>query len=90
MLEALPHKPAIVLFRFQRGNIIDMEPVYNADVAWPDNAPVIRAHDRGSKNSELFAYYAARQPDRWVYLYDRGNDTLVDLGPVTKLAESPR
>ena len=29
------------------------EPVYNSDVAWPDNAAIIRAHDRNVDDSVL-------------------------------------
>jgi hypothetical protein len=29
---------------------------------WPDDAPIIRAHDLGERNAELFRYYAARKP----------------------------
>ncbi len=89
-LSNLPHRPAIVLFRFSSNNAVDLEPVYNADVVWPDDAPIIRAHDRGEKNVELFRYYATRQPDRWVYLFDQANNSITELGPVTKLAEASR
>ncbi len=76
---------AIVLFRFPRNNVHE-EPVYNADVAWPDDARVIRAHDRGSQNAELFRYFAQRQPQRSVYLYDEATHQLSLLGPVRQLA----
>ncbi len=89
-LAALPHRPAIVLFHFSPDCNLDMEPVYNADVRWPDDAPVIRAHDRGENNIALFRYYAHRQPGRWVYLYNRSDGTIRDLGPVERLAESSR
>lgn len=89
-LAALPHRPAIVLFHFTPGDAGDLEPVYNADVAWPDDAPIIRAHDRGDRNVKLFQYYAKRQPDRWVYLYDRAKGSLIDLGQVKALAEPSR
>jgi hypothetical protein len=85
-LANLPHTPAIVLFHFTPGDQTDLEPVYNAEVVWPDDANVIRAHDLGDKNVELFKYYVQRQPSRWVYLYTLRDGTLVDLGPVTKLA----
>ena len=43
-LDALPHKPAVVLFHFDPAkNNPHEEPVYNTDVAWPDDAQVIRA-----------------------------------------------
>jgi hypothetical protein len=64
--------PAIVLFHFEHGAAVHEEPVYNIDVAWPDDAPIIRAHDLGpEKNLELFGYYALHQPQRRVYTFDR-------------------
>jgi 4-amino-4-deoxy-L-arabinose transferase-like glycosyltransferase len=64
---------------------ISQEPVYNTDVAWPDDAPVIRAHDLGPRNIELFRYYAARAPDRRVYRFSRKTGRVDDLGPVGTL-----
>lgn len=62
--------PAAVLFRYHSGHFFE-EPVYNWDVAWPDNAPIIRAHDLGeARDRELFAYYARTQPDRTIYRCD--------------------
>src|SRR5205814_7903617 len=50
-LATLPRRPAIVLFRYHAGlNNPQEEPVYNTDVAWPDDADVIRAHDLGARN----------------------------------------
>src|SRR5690606_16995773 len=63
-IERLPHKPAVVLFRWSPRVNPHIEPVYNTDVAWPDEAEVIRAHDLGDKNAELIAYYAERQGGR--------------------------
>lgn len=82
-------KPAIVLFRVDRQSDLHFEPVYNSDVAWPDDAAIIHAHDRGADNLKLYRYYAARQPWREVYLYDRPTKTLRDLGNVKALAEAP-
>jgi hypothetical protein len=83
--------PALVLFRFTPGDNVHVEPVYNVDTAWPDDARVIRAHDRGVElNRRLFAYYATRSPNRLCYLYDRaarGRDPLSLLGTVRELAE---
>ena len=42
-LAALRHQPAVVLFTYDPNRNTHEEPVYNADVAWPDDAPVIRA-----------------------------------------------
>jgi hypothetical protein len=76
VVDALPattavRTPAVVLFTYQPGSPIPEEPVYNTDVAWPDNAPIIRAHDLGpARNPEIFAYYAKTQPDRTFYIFD--------------------
>ena len=86
-IENLPHKPAVVLFRYDPKIPGDEEPVYNMETAWPDDATVIRAHDLGRRNAEIYRYYAARQPERAFYLYDRGNDTLTYLGMASELAE---
>jgi hypothetical protein len=78
--------PAIVLFRFSPAHNLNEEPVYNAGVAWPDDAMVIRAHDRGpQQDQQLFRYYAARQPDRLVYRFDEQDNSLHALGTVAKL-----
>ncbi|HEX8916802.1 MAG TPA: glycosyltransferase family 39 protein, partial [Humisphaera sp.] len=66
------HKPAIVLVRWAPGADVQAEPVYNVDTVWPDDAAVIFAHDLGpERNRELFRYYAAREPGRTVYVWDR-------------------
>ncbi len=79
--------PAIVLFRYKTGDIIHEEPVYNIDVVNPDDAPIIRAHDLGvQRDRELFEYYAKRQPERMVYLYDRATKQFAELGRVSDLA----
>lgn len=66
--------PAVVLFRFDPATSNPQEePVYNVDAAWPDDAPIIRAHDLGpERNIEIFRYYAEHQPRRMFYLFDRG------------------
>jgi hypothetical protein len=87
-LAPLATAPSIVLFRFGPGANPLAEPVYNADVAWPDDARVIRAHDLGdAANRRLMGYYASRQPERRVYRYDRGaaKDPLTYLGTVREL-----
>jgi hypothetical protein len=83
------------LFRFDANDSDPhVEPVYNADVAWPDDAPVIRAHDLGVRNRALFAYYGRVAPDRRVYRYDRiergGEPVLTYLGTAGELAEATR
>jgi hypothetical protein len=94
MLADLPHRPAVVLFRYHPGVPLHREPVYNIDAAEIDAAAVIRAHDLpGQANRKLFEYYAARQPQRDVYFVDRSPDggppTLSYAGLVTQLATSP-
>lgn len=96
VIRDLPRKPAIVLFTWsQKPNgewpNSEEEPVYNSDVTWPDRAEVIRAHDLGeARNIELYRYYAQRPPDRAVYRYDRGRDTIEYLGTVRELAAKYR
>lgn len=83
---------AIVLVRYAADAKIDsaLEVVYNADVAWPDDARVIRAHDLdGDRNAKLFRYYAERQPERVVYRFDRSTGGIVRLGRVADLAAWP-
>ena len=86
-LANLPHKPAVVLFHYSAEANVHEEPVYNTDVAWPDDAPVIRAHDLGPRNVEIFRYYAARQPDRFFYRFDRADNSLKPLGYARDLAK---
>jgi hypothetical protein len=85
-LRYVVEQPAVILFTYsQRANIIE-EPVYNTDVAWPDDAPVIRAHDLGERNVEIYRYYAEHQPERMFYRYDRATGTPVKLGRAKDLA----
>jgi hypothetical protein len=64
-------KPAVILFRYHPGTNFFEEPVYNTDVAWPDNAPIIRAHDLGwPRDKQIVEYYAARTPCRAFYRFD--------------------
>lgn len=79
-------RPAVVLFRFSPQRNVHEEPVYNADTAWPDDARIIRAHDRRAENVAIFRYYAQRQPDRAFYLFDEGSNALSYLGPAGQLA----
>ena len=84
--------PALVLFRFDTSRIpLSAFPVYNDDVAWPDDAKVVRANDLGKgQNWKLYGYYARFQPERRVYAYVRSlaSDTqpLKYLGTVGELA----
>lgn len=79
-LEELVEKPAVVLFKYSPGVNLIEEPVYNTGVAWPDDAPVIRAHDLGDRNIEIFRYYAERQPGRMFYRFDRATGNVTPLG----------
>jgi hypothetical protein len=51
---------------------------------------VIRAHDLGDRNIEIFRYYAEHQPERAFYLYDRGDNSLRFLGYAPALAQAGR
>jgi hypothetical protein len=84
--------PCVVLFRFALGCDALAEPVYNIDGAWPDDAPIIRAHDKGdAANQRIFHYYAKRSPDRAIYLFDRAaaadENALHYLGTARELAK---
>lgn len=87
-LATLDHTPAVVLFHYQSGKTdVHEEPVFNIDSASPDDALVIRAHDLGpAENRRIFEYYAARQPARYFYLYDRAHAELTPLGSARELA----
>jgi len=94
MLANLPHRPAIVLFRYAEGVSIQREPVYNVDTKDIDDADVIRAHDLpGEPNRVLLEYYAVRQPQRHVYRVIRkpagGQPELIDLGVVGDVSRTP-
>ena len=66
------------------------EPVYNTASAWPDDAPVVFAHDLGARNREIFAYYAKTQPTRLFYRWDRATGQIEDLGFASALAISEK
>jgi hypothetical protein len=85
-LDEIP-SPAVVLFRFTPGCNPETEPVYNIHTAWPDDARIIRAHDLGPRDAEIIAYYAARQPARLFYLYDRASHRLIYLNTAAALNE---
>lgn len=85
-LASLPPEPAVVLFRAGPQSPPAVEPVYNLNVTWPDDAAIVRAHDLGDRNIEIFQYYAQHQPQRVFYLYDRSDGSLKRLGRATELA----
>jgi len=82
-LPSMVERPALVLYRFTgMTENVDDEPVYNVDVANPDEAPVVRAHERTpEQNRVLFRHYAAHQPARRVYLADRSRVTEAGYRP---------
>ncbi|MGD0140453.1 MAG: glycosyltransferase family 39 protein [Tepidisphaeraceae bacterium] len=93
ILAALPRRPALVLFQFDpKSDSYHAAPVYNADVAWPDDAPIVRANDLGeNENVRIYRYYARRGQNRDVYLYDRtaarnGHSPLTRLGTTGQLS----
>jgi hypothetical protein len=92
MLAALPRRPSLVLFRFDpKSDSYHDDPVYNADVAWPDDALIVRANDLGgNENMRIYRYYAWRGQNRDVYVYDRtaarnGRNPLTPLGATDRL-----
>jgi hypothetical protein len=92
LLTALPgieqriDPPAVILFRYGPNSSPHEEPVYNWGVAWPDDAPIIHAHDLGPRNGEVIRYYATHQPQRTFYLMDRDSGRLKPLGTARELA----
>jgi hypothetical protein len=80
--------PAVVLFRPPPQFFA--EAVYNPDVAWPDDAPVVRAHDLGERNREIIEYYADKQPARTFYLVDWDGGSIATLGGAAALRERLR
>ena len=95
-LPNLDHRPAVVLFHYTRRDDnpqlwINREPVYNTDTAWPDDAPVIRAHDLGPvRDREIFEYFAAREPERYFYTFDIATGQSEELGTAADLARRPK
>ncbi len=76
------HDPAIIFFRYDPGRDTNAEPVYNADVAWPDDARVIRLHDLGRRNDEVLQYYREKSPVRKVYVFDEKTAQLTAITEV--------
>jgi hypothetical protein len=88
-IDALPRVPSIVLFHNDpRRDNPHEEPMHNTDSAWPDDELIIRAHDLGARNHELFDYFAKREPSRRVYLCDQEDATIRYLGMVGELARA--
>jgi hypothetical protein len=90
-LASLPaNERAVVLFKYDPNRNVHEEPVYNAGVAWPDEAQIIRAHDRGNENQLIYRYYAEHQPDRFFYQFDEATKSLKRLGSVTDLVHQSK
>jgi hypothetical protein len=91
--------PAVVLFHFNPGQRVNLSenPIYNAEVPWPDDAPVIRARDLnpdissvakpGDLDRPLYEYYSGIAPTRVFYVYNRGGgaNQLKCLGTASQL-----
>ena len=86
--DLLSGEPAIVLFKFNPKGNWKAEPVYNTDVAWPDDAEVVRAHDLGDRDRELIDYYGKLQPDRMLFIWDAAADEMRKIGPVGQLRQT--
>jgi 4-amino-4-deoxy-L-arabinose transferase-like glycosyltransferase len=82
-------QPAVVLFKHYETELPDWETVYNTTTAWPDDAMVIRAHDRDD-DWKIFQYYATHGPDRAFYQFDelKLDNPLTYLGLASELAKS--
>jgi 4-amino-4-deoxy-L-arabinose transferase-like glycosyltransferase len=76
---------AVVLLRYDPSNGSRMR-TFNLDVAWPDDAPIVKALDLGERDGEIIRYYAKLQPDREFFLYDFADDSMTRLGNVKGLA----
>jgi hypothetical protein len=87
-LAALPHRPAVVLFTYDPKRNTHEEPVYNADVAWPDDMDIVRAHDLGAANQAIFDYYADRRPARYFYRFDERDRSVHVLGTAAELGHA--
>jgi hypothetical protein len=83
-------QPALVFFRYPTGdhNGWRHEQVYNVDAAEIDEQTVVRAQDLGDRNGELIRYYAARQPQRIVYLFENDRVEPLRLGTAAELANA--
>jgi hypothetical protein len=86
VLPAEVQTPAVVLFRYHPASSFHEEPVYNDDAARLNDNPIVRAHDLGERNAEIFRYYAEHQPNRTFYRFDRGDASLQRLGTAAELA----
>ncbi|MBC7784412.1 MAG: glycosyltransferase family 39 protein [Burkholderiales bacterium] len=79
--------PSVVLFKYTKGCNFHDEPVYNMETASPDDAQIIRAHDRGAANITLLRYYAEKQPWRAVWHINRATGVVEYRGTVGEALE---
>jgi hypothetical protein len=86
-ISSLPHTPAVVLFRFAESQSLEEEAVYNVERARIDDHTVIRAHDLGARNVELFRYYGSGNQNRAIYRFDRAENRVEFLGFARDLAK---
>lgn len=85
--------PAIVFIRYPGGDSYHSqhEPVYNFETAWPDDAPVVRVHSLSVEaDRHVLEYYQRVGPARRVYLIDRANLQLQDLGTIDEALSNLR
>ena len=82
-IEELVRPPAVVLFGVSPDLWTEM--AYNTDVAWPDDAPIVRAHDLGARDAELVDYYGQLQPERMICQFDWGRGSIRFLGKAGEL-----
>jgi hypothetical protein len=79
---------SVVLFHYT-GQEPSIEPVYNWQDAWPDDASIVRAHDLPGRRREIASYYADKQPWRVFYEYDRKTNHVRRLGTAAEVAAMP-
>jgi hypothetical protein len=79
-------EPSVVFFDTPANGVELYYPTYNTDVAWPDDARVVRVYWQSpEKNRKVLEYYARTQPQRTAYFYDNSFN-LTRLGNVAELA----
>lgn len=81
--------PALIFFQPSPPGHFFEQLVYNVDAAWPDDEPIIRAHDLGERDRQMIEYYAERSPDRIFYLCDP-RQSLTRLGTAAYLRDRLR
>ena len=83
-----PVERAVVLIKISPGMSTGEDAAYNVDAAWPEDSRVLRCHDLGGRDGELYRYLSSnKQGDRVVYRYDRGSKTIARLGTADELSK---